>query len=643
MLKTLFLFVQIDIKIVAITLVILLIFSIIIIFLHHKIFMAQRFLDNMLFGNVPSGLFVCIKDENLTIKQYNKHFLSTIGYTKKELLEYHNNKLINLISKDDLGVAFKSLYDQVNLNHTFDIKLRLIKKDGSYAWVSWKGTICKRNNKNYLNCVIVDITKNVFNEDKIKIDEERYRIIAESSDSVIFEHNLNDKTIFYTNKYKLKFGEEPITENYPECFLKKLHNEDVNKYLVEYSKILYGKPSGNIELRIKNSSDKYIWCNMRYTSIFNDIGIPIKVIGKIIDVDKVKKETENLKQANRIDSFTGLYNKTSILKLIEEYLTINDSRNHALFFIDIDNFKGINDNYGHLYGDKILYEISNTIKKQFRYTDLLGRIGGDEFLVFVKDYIDENFIKEKAQALCDSIKNIKIDDKNLKVSASVGITLYPKNGTMLSTLYKKSDLALYAAKNDGKNTYKLYSEELDKRQYLSSIKENEIKSNIENEKQNIADYVNTIFNISVEFNNNNNINNIINNVLSIYGKNYNAERVYIYEFLNNGENLLNTYNWNKDSTIKTDKIIAFTKQEYEKNFINDSKIFIKNINENNSKYDFYKAKSYLHCKIITNNNLKGFIGFDTENQHLITKEEVETIIFISKMLEKHLTRSIERA
>ncbi len=263
---------------------------------------------NMLLGSVPGGVFICVKDDVLTLKYYSRYFLSMLGYTKEEFSLYHNNKLINLISKDDWGLAFKSLYEQLKAGDNFEIKLRFIKKDGKTAWLLWMGKKTVFRKKEYLNCAVINITDYIHSQNKQKIDEERYRIVAESSDSVIYEYNIKDRTIFYTHKYKYKFGEDPLTDNFPDSFVDsgKLHKEDIKKFLSEYNKILYGKPSGSIEIRIKKASGEFIWCEMRYTSIFDDNGIPIRVIGKYIDIDKVKKETENLKKANQLDSFPGI-------------------------------------------------------------------------------------------------------------------------------------------------------------------------------------------------------------------------------------------------------------------------------------------------------------------------------------------------
>ena len=629
------------IYVLASILVVAIVFALLI-FTSAKKFKFNNTYYNILFNNVESGIFLCAKDDLLTLKYFNNSFISMLGYTREELKAYHSDKLINIISKDDLGFAFKSMYEQLSVGDNFELKVRFLKKDNTFAWVLWKGVKSKDTKNEYLSCVILNITDYMFSEKKQKIDEERYRIVAESSDSIIYEYNIKDKTIFYTNKYKVKFGEEPLTENYPDSFIDngKIHKDDIKKFLTEYNKILYGKPSGSIEIRIKKASGEFIWCEMRYTSIFDEKGIPIRVIGKYIDIDKVKIETENLKKANQLDSFTGLYNKTAILANVERYLSENGEKKHAIFFIDIDNFKAVNDNYGHLYGDKLLLKISDLIKGQFRHSDLIGRIGGDEFLILVKDYIDQDFIHEKAKALCNSIEALRGEENNIIVTASIGITFFPDHGSLLASLYEKADIALYAAKSAGRNKYKIYS------QKMSAGFDNSGKLLLPDsiKKIKISDYTEFLYEISNDiYNSADDIDNCINKILNKYGNNFSVDRIYIYEF-NCDSSAILSYQWNSENTDRLSENfkIKVEKDDYEKNFNADNIFYCKNAKDFKSLALLYGEDkgimSFLQCKIVENGIFKGFIGYDICNDtKQITREEIESLIFIAKALENILS------
>lgn len=159
------------------------------------------------------------------------------------------------------------------------------------------------------------------------------------------------------------------------------------------------------------------------------------------------------------DPLTRLYNKTAVKLLINNVLNSSDADNkHALICIDLDNFKSINDAFGHLFGDEVLTEVSKQIKRVFRSSDILGRFGGDEFILFIKDIPSIEFINAKAEVLCTQIrKTYRVEGVAHTVSASIGISIYPDDGTSYSTLYQNADAASYCAKRAGKNQYALWA------------------------------------------------------------------------------------------------------------------------------------------------------------------------------------------
>ncbi len=184
-----------------------------------------------------------------------------------------------------------------------------------------------------------------------------------------------------------------------------------------------------------------------------------KVKSDVLQQTVEDQNTELIKTKNiaERDSLVDVYNKRAIETKIEESL---DAINQGAFFIlDIDDFKTINDTKGHPFGDKVLIYLAKRIENTFRGDDLVGRIGGDEFVVFVKNAPSVEMIESKADELCKDI-NIPFSDKQgetVLVSISVGIAMYPQHGNSFKELYKNADTALYLSKKRGKNTYSLFS------------------------------------------------------------------------------------------------------------------------------------------------------------------------------------------
>jgi diguanylate cyclase (GGDEF)-like protein len=169
------------------------------------------------------------------------------------------------------------------------------------------------------------------------------------------------------------------------------------------------------------------------------------------------KEIEARALAQR-DLLTTLYNKITTENLIDSFVK-NDgiAGKHALIMLDIDNFKKANDNLGHAMGDKILIELADVLKFAFRETDIVGRIGGDEFIVLMKNYKEIQKIEEKADQLLRSFeRSYNSEIGPFSLTLSIGIAVYPDDGFDFKELYINADKALYKSKACGKNTYRFY-------------------------------------------------------------------------------------------------------------------------------------------------------------------------------------------
>lgn len=164
------------------------------------------------------------------------------------------------------------------------------------------------------------------------------------------------------------------------------------------------------------------------------------------------RENKYLIHLSEIDPLTSVFNKETTQKLIDQKL-----KNHEHFcflILDVDDFKSVNDNYGHAVGDKVLKNLSDLFKNHFRQTDIVGRICGDEFIILIED---EHIAESRIQSLLQKVNALKIEElQDFKLSISVGMAFAPSNGTTFMELYRHADHALYQTKRTGKNNYKIY-------------------------------------------------------------------------------------------------------------------------------------------------------------------------------------------
>lgn len=205
----------------------------------------------------------------------------------------------------------------------------------------------------------------------------------------------------------------------------------------------------------------------------------IMAMSRLAEMRKQLLETTAmLEKISSIDTLTGLYNRFQFEREIKEKVAFSERNKTkmALLYIDIDHFKLANDAYGHIIGDKLLNDIAMRIKNSVRANDFIARIGGDEFVVIISNIKSLNIIDKVAEKLVDNIsKPYEIDNLPIKVSASVGIVVYPDENVKSSDLVRNADAAMYEVKSHGKNNYCYFNEniKLEKDKRISF--ENDIK------------------------------------------------------------------------------------------------------------------------------------------------------------------------
>ena len=171
------------------------------------------------------------------------------------------------------------------------------------------------------------------------------------------------------------------------------------------------------------------------------------------NIDKQHREMERLKQLAERDQMTGLYNHDTTLNLIKEYLTDEGiEQKHALFMVDVNKFKSINDKYGHMPGDHVLAEVARRIRSVFRNDDIVGRIGGDEFMALIKNISSVSLAEKKAVELANAT-HFSCSGISMDISCSIGVALFDDETANFAELYRKADAAMYRAKQSGGTGY----------------------------------------------------------------------------------------------------------------------------------------------------------------------------------------------
>jgi diguanylate cyclase (GGDEF)-like protein/PAS domain S-box-containing protein len=409
-------------------------------------------------NSIRAGLVHFVLEDNFKILYASQGFYDILGYDKNETREKNMISLLDFIDKSNTTFT-QDIKEQLG-NDTIRYEVRMITKDGTMLYMLMNGnSTAGKDGRHTLSVVFVDISEQKRMQDIILLEGERYRIATELFNDVLFEYHIQTDEMKYTNKYRDLFGMDPLIPEFKKNCSKlrdRIHSDDWGVYLEFCRQLADGKHYIEAEYRIKNRMGEFIWCQLMGKTIFDDNKHPLRVIGKMVNVDSQKKELEDLEYKATRDPLTGVYNKEVTIKKIEKFISGNKEDKHMLMLIDFDDFKSINDNYGHLAGDKVLTYMISSVKEVFSEGEIVGRIGGDEFVIFAGNIANDAEAEAKAALLKGKLDTtFQSDSNSIKISASIGVALYPEAGVRYEQLMNQADKALYRVKEQGKNNYLL--------------------------------------------------------------------------------------------------------------------------------------------------------------------------------------------
>lgn len=299
---------------------------------------------------------------------------------------------------------------------------------------------------------------------KIRLEKEKLELIAAQREYVWMDVGFNPLDLRVSGNLKEVFGEELHymgVEVYD--IYNWVHEEDASirseiRQFLDGTEVNFQK-----ELRVRKIDESYGWYLLIAAVRRKKNGKNKRLVICLQNVDQAMTEEKNLVQKAENDLLTGVFNKKTIEEKIDKAIAQEKANtHHILFMVDLDNFKAVNDTFGHIYGDQVLIDAANKLKKVFHHNALIGRLGGDEFAVCAAfEAFDEThltkYIEKKGEELRAQMhEEYCCDDLTVTVSASIGIAIAPESGKEFEELYRKADKALYLSKRSGKNQFNVY-------------------------------------------------------------------------------------------------------------------------------------------------------------------------------------------
>lgn len=404
------------------------------------------------------GVICWEQNDKIKIVLINKKMSEMLGYSHQEYCRlFSSGKIDDNTRIEDLKFDDEKLDKFQNSEEKI---VELTRKDNSKIMVKINLSIDTSGKQNTYQATVIDITKEYQENREINSKVDLYENLLSTHKNYVFDYNINSRILKYYVPDKDKNKVTNIIENFDEKIgeCKKIHEDYIEGLTKIFLKKYQQEIEDSFEFLATFDSPDFNWHRITYKVIVNEEKNGFRIIGSVYNVDEEVEEAIRLKERSQRDIMSGLYNRAVTEELMKNKLCeMKKNETFAFYMIDIDQFKEINDEYGHLIGDKLILKISNMLKQKFDSKAIIGRLGGDEFAVLSMTEDSEEKAIMKAEDILKATRELnKTMNIKLKITTSVGIALAPRDGKAFKTLFMNADKAMYKAKNAGKDCYKVY-------------------------------------------------------------------------------------------------------------------------------------------------------------------------------------------
>ncbi|THB67628.1 MAG: diguanylate cyclase [Desulfovibrio sp.] len=405
-----------------------------------------------------SGALVVVMDTQATVIRFNKAAEAVTGYMAQEVL---GKSAVDLFipSKDQgeiLRVAERLADGESPLQHANDWRI----KDGTLRRIAWSDTFLANENGEieYIIATGIDITERTRAQSALREAEATYRNIFENAVEGIFQattkygfHNANPamaRMLGYASSKEL------ITESPGLGEQLSVNPEDFGSFLLE---LRTKGQVANFELLARCKDHRRIWISVSARLVPSSQDDDLEEIeGLVEDITDRKISEMHLERQATYDELTDIPNRFLFKARFDQVLTQAERMGHALavLYIDLDSFKEINDTLGHHVGDTVLKEVARRLQSRVRRSDLLARIGGDEFAALLINISSRERVPKVALGILkELVRPYTVKGKECQIGASIGASLFPDDGSTMEELLRKADAAMYKAKDQGGNVF----------------------------------------------------------------------------------------------------------------------------------------------------------------------------------------------
>lgn len=367
---------------------------------------------------------------------------------------------------------YLAFYEKIkNGEKSCSADIALVRETGGYRWLHCDASVIFDGDGSPSQAIIVytDITEQREKEAVYKKWQQSLRQKAPES-YTLFRCNLSKDTSFDSVEgmlLQVRFKKDATTFNTRtlEYAAQYVHPEDRDGYIAALNadtllaNYYRDKRSETIEYRESLPDGAVRWLRLTIELVEYPNSSDVEAYLMYEDIDASKTAEMKVKETAENDPLTGVLNRMAFARKMDQIIQKSKASQHILLMLDIDGFKQLNDTFGHAAGDDALIDIARSLRTVLRHGDLLGRLGGDEFVICLKDVPYEAAVDKKVEQICTLVRRAYSGE--VRISASVGIALCPRDGDDFDSLYRRADAALYSVKKSGKDSFAYFNREMD--------------------------------------------------------------------------------------------------------------------------------------------------------------------------------------
>lgn len=439
--------------------------------------MKQRALD-ILSTSIPGGMMGGYLEPGWPLYFVNSKMLEYLGYTYDDFVRDIGGLVINCMHPDDRSYVEAVVDKNLRECGQYEVQYRMRRQNGDYLWILDRGKrIQTPEGRDAILSVCIDITNSVLMqkelEEKTARLEENNREMQRQQyfTSLLMSSNTMGMVIVYDdpvgsfayvgdNLIRFLGYEKDEFQRRFSNMRQLIHQDDWLPQREALLKQLQSSDFYKVEYRVFKKGGSQLWVQEQGQRSTEDSGRGM-FICTLLDISQHKRRQAQLERESERDSLTGVLNRGAGIRHVGEYLERKPAQEAcALFLLDMDNFKRVNDTFGHMTGDQVLIHLGTILNAAFRKNDIVFRLGGDEFVVLMMDVRRRIDLEKKAANICERVRRT-LDSRIrlLGLSVSMGIAVAEDTVTF-ETLYEMADTALYDAKCKGKDCYRILPEEL---------------------------------------------------------------------------------------------------------------------------------------------------------------------------------------